>query len=452
MALTIAIEGLGIIANADAVTNDTGGTGTGDWGFTGDGGVAWGLTTDTFLYGVSCISMALSNKAGWLYFDRVAGNELDFDIAGSEEGQHIYIWVHCPTIGLMNTLANTGLVVRLGTSTSDYRTFTIAGNDDSNGWDGGWKCFVIDPTKAGSVTDTGSYDPGSIQLIGVYADATATAKGDNIFVSQIAVGFGLRITGDSTTAWDDVVTYTTDLPNRAWGMMQEREGIYYAYGKMWIGDAAAQAAAVSFTNPSGVVIQFGISEYYNISSAWVTSADLDYQGLVIEDHASYTTTYEDGVLVGSDAGRSGSVIIGNANHDVTLDFYGGNHADSVTRLYGSAFKSITGSILWGDDGDHRCFSVVFEECAQFDPVGAVVIRNCNFINTASIDAALLWNESINIQKCNFIANTNGAGIEHRYVVGSPYDYTDLIFSGNTYDVLNSSAFYTTTTTTTTTVP
>ena len=74
MALTITIEGKGVIANADAETNDTGGDGTGDWGFTGSGGVSNGLTTDTFKYGSACIAAALSGtKNGWLWFNTGTG-------------------------------------------------------------------------------------------------------------------------------------------------------------------------------------------------------------------------------------------------------------------------------------------------------------------------------------------------------------------------------------------
>lgn len=438
MALTISIEGKGVIANADAETDDTGGTGTGDWGFTGSGGVAWGLTTDTYLYGSSSISAAFSGtKAGWLYFDIGAGNELDFDVAGTEEGQHLYLWIHCPTIGLTSNISNPGVAIRIGSSTSDYRTFSIAGADDTNGWNGGWRCIVIDPTKSGSITDGGSFDVGAVRYIGAYMSTTATAKGDNLFISQIAVGAGLRITGTSTTGWDDSVAYCTDYPNRAWGMLQEREGIYYAYGTLYIGDATSQSANVSFTNPSGKVLQFGVSEYY-YSTAWVTSADIDYSGIVIEDHTSYTTAFEDGTLVGSDAGRSGSTIIGNTNHNVYLDLHGGNHANSATKLYGTVFKDITGTINLGDDNGHLMYSVVFEGCSQVDPVGAPIIRNCLFINTADADAALLWNESINIQYCKFIANTNGAAVEHPSAAGSPYTHANLTYSGNSYDILNSS--------------
>ena len=436
MALTIAIEGKGVIANSDSLTADTAG---GSWGKVGNGSLS--LSGETYLVGSSCVALAVSNEHSALYYDIGSGNELDFDTAGNEEGQHIYMWIFLPTPGLGESIANEGGKIRLYTTLSDYRSYMITASDDSNGWNGGWKCFVIDPTKAGTFTDTGTYDHGSIRYIGVDYDATAVAKGDNVFIDQISVGSGLRITGTSTTGWADAVAYCTDLPNRGWGMLQEREGIYYAYGKIYIGDATSQAAAVSFTD-SGRIIQFGESEYY-YSAAWITSADIDYNGIVIEDHASYTTTFEDGVIVGSDKGRSGSTIIGNSNHDVALDFFGGNNASSVTALYGTTIKEVTGLINSGNDTGHKFLGVSFLKSAQFDPVGAPVIRNCIFAevapNAAAHSAALLWNSNIDIQDCSFIANNDpagsyvGHGIEHSVAISTTY--TNLVFSGNEKDVL-----------------
>ena len=439
MALTIAIEGLGVIANADAETNDTGGDGTGDWGFTGSGGVGSGITQDTYYYGTDSMSMALSGaKNGWFWFNRGAG----LDFTTTYAGQYVYIWMHCPTIGLSETLANAGVAIRIGSSTTNFRTYVVAGSDGSNGWDGAWKCFVIDPTLAGSIADGGTFDDTSVQYFGIRGATTATAKGDNFFISQIAVGSGLRITGTSTTAWKDVVDYCTDLPNRAWGMMQEREGIYYQYGKIFIGDdATPQAAAVSFED-SGRVIQAGISEFWSgTGTVFDPSPPIDYIGLVIEDDAAATngvTTFTDGVIVGTDNGRSGSSFIGNANHDYSMDLYGGSNANSVVSFYGTKFQGLTGVLNSGNDGDHSFLGCSFVASSQFDPVGAPTIRNCTFAETTDVDSALLWNENIDIQDCNFIANTLGAAIEHPSSTGTPYSYSGLLFSGNTNDVLNSS--------------
>ena len=436
MALTITIEGKGVIANADD-SPDSAMAGSA-WNEVGLGTDSF--TTDTFLYGDTSFAGAYSNKNGYQYYDIGSANILDFDTGGTEVGQHIYMWVHCPTIGLLQTKANKGLTIRLGSDLStDYREFLIAGSDDANGWNGGWKCFVIDPTKTGSVADTGTFDVGAIRYFGVWIDTAAIAKGDNIFISQISVGKGIRVLGTSTTGWKDVVDYCIDYPNRAWGMFQERDGIYYQFGKANIGNTT-QAANVSFAD-SGRIIQFGKSEYWN-GTAWVTLADIDYSGIEIQDHASYTTTFSDGVIVGTDNGRSGSVIIGNDNHDVSLDLYGGNNAASITTCYGTSFKNLTGAFNSGNDADHKFLGCSFGKCHQFDPVGAPVIRNCTFAevnpNAAAHSAALLWNSNIDIQKCKFIAHNDpnatyvGHGIEHN--VAASITYTDLEFSGNEKDV------------------
>lgn len=440
MALTIAITGKGVIANCDAETDDTGGTGTGDW--TEQGGGTMSLSTDVFLVGSSCISGMYASKSGFQQFDLGAGNELNFTAGtGSETGQMIYMWVSMSALGTLDTLSTYPLCIRISSSTpgtSNYVDYLIAGNDDKNGWTGGFKCFIIDPTKTGSrVSGTQSTIIASVRTLGVWIDTSSSARADTIFIDQIAVGSGLTITGTSTTGWGDVVDYCTAYATRGWGMLQEREGIYYAYGKINIGPGSA--AAVSFTD-SGKVVQFGISEYCTNAAAgtWASSVPTGFSGIVVADHASHITTFSDGVIVGTTAGRSGTSFIGNSSMDVSMDLYGGNNAASVTTLYGTSLKTITGAINAGNDADHKFLSVSFADCGQFDPVGAPVIRNCTFAETDNVDAALLWNENIDIQDCNFIANTDGAAIEMPGAAGTPYDYNDLVFSVNTKDVLNSS--------------
>ena len=432
MALTITIEGKGVIATGDAISDSSGGT----WAELGAGSIS--LSTETYLVGSTCPAGAYSNKAGWHYYDIGSGNELDFTAStGTEAGQFIYMPIMNPTPGLNETTANDGLRIRIGSSTSDYREFMILSGDDFNGWYGRWKTFVIDPTQSGSWADTGTFDISSVRYFGIYVDAVALAKGDNIFIDQISVGTGLRITGTSTTGWKDVVDYCTDYPNRAWGMMEERGGIYYCKGKIYIGDST-QTAVTSFSD-SNRIIQWENTEYWDdTGSSWISSLPTDAYGIVVEDAASYTTTFNDGVVVGSDNGRSGTTFIGNSQQNVTIDLYGGNNTSSVSTLYGTKFQGITGGITSGNDGDHKFYGVTFVGCAQFDPVGAPPIRNCIFAETADVDAALLWNENIDIQDCNFIANSTGAAIEMPSSAGTPYSYVQLYFSGNTYDVLNSS--------------
>ncbi|MFH1536178.1 MAG: hypothetical protein ABIC96_03885 [Patescibacteria group bacterium] len=430
MALTIAYEGLGVIANADLMVNDTGGLGTGDWGELGGGTI--GANPDVYLYGSTSIGSQYASKTGYSYFDRVT----PMNFSTTYAGQFIYIWINISAKGAFVTKASKGFTIRIGSSLdANYNEYLIAGKDDSNGWNGGWKLFVIDPTKPStSGTGNGTLDLTAVRYIGVWIATDVSVRADSVWISQIAVAKGLRITGTSTAGWADAVAYCTDYANRAWGVLQEREGIYYAYGGIWIG-STAQGSATSFAG-SGKVIQFGTSEYWN-GSAWVTSYPSTANKIVVEDSASYSTTFVDGVVVGSDSGRAGSQFIGDPNSTVSMDLYGGLHADSVTTMYNTTFKNITGTLNAGNDADHKFFSCSFLGCSQFDPVGAPVIRNCIFAETASTTAALKWNSSIDIQSSSFIANTIGAGIHHDTI--GDYTYTNLLFSGNTYDIVNSSA-------------
>jgi len=443
MALTITIKGKGVIANCDALT-DTGGTGTGTW--TEQGGGTISISTDSFKYGTKSIGGQYATKTGLQQFDLGAGNTLNFTAgSGSESGQFLYIWIMVSAVGTLNTLANYPLCIRFSSSspgTTNYIDYLIASSNDSNGWDGSWRCFVIDPTLTPSrLNGTQSSIIASVRTIGLWIDTTSSARADSFFIDQMAVGSGLKITGTSTTGWKDAVDYCTAYASRAWGMFQNREGVYYAYGNIYIGDATSQSAAVSFTD-SGRVIQFGISQYYQ-GGAWRTSIPVGASGVIIEDKSTYTTTFVDGYIVGTDGGRSGSLFLGNSLMNVSFDLYGGNNANSVTSLYNTTFKGCTGTINMGNDSGHVFYGGVVDGCGQFDPVGAPIIRNITFSKTAdnsSDGATLLWNSNIDIKDCNFIANTdvtnNPHAIEHQAI--GTFTYYNLQFSGNDYDIDNNS--------------
>jgi len=436
VALTIAIEGKGIIANADA-TPDSAMAGS-LWDELGAGTDAF--TTYVRLYGTTSFGGAYSAKAGWQYYDIGAANVLDFtqSPAGAQKDQYIWLWVSVTTIGLIQTKANKGLTIRIGSSLTDYREYVIAGSDDANEWKGEWKCFVMDPTlPSTSGMGAGTLNLAAVRYMGFYIDNTALFASPCIFMSQIAVGKGLRITGDSTTAWEDVLAWCTDYPNRAWGMFTEKEGIAFVLGKVFIGDTA-QGAATSFRG-YGSILKWAKSEFWD-GSAWVPSYPVTACGIEVQDNDSFPTTFEDGIIVGTDSGRGGSQFIGDGTTTVSFDLYAGGHADSMTACYGTAFKKMKGTFNFGNDSDHKVYACSFVACSQVDPVGGPEIRNCIFAETADAEGALLWNASINIADCKFIANTIGAAIRH--LVGGPasppahYDYDALTFSGNTYDIEN----------------
>jgi len=105
-------------------------------------------------------------------------------------------------------------------------------------------------------------------------------------------------------------------------------------------------------------------------------------------------------------------------------------------LFGSLFLRIEGTTSLPAATGHYMTTVTFSGCGQVD-IGQAETRNCTFAGyEGSSDAALLWNESIDISHCNFLANTRA--IEHPSAAGSPYGYVNFTFGANTYDVNNTS--------------
>lgn len=375
MALTITIEGRGVITDAESTT---------DWGVSGSGGISATQETDLVLQGTYAVSCKSSgNKYAWLYFDESAsGTALNVSSGGAEEGELIYIWFNCTTIGALDTLANEGFSIRLGSGTTNYSYWSLGGysggNQFGNNYTGGWMCAVIDPTTPPTGTNGTGLSLSNVSHIGIHINTLGSSKSENLIIDTIACGKGLRITGTDATGWQEVSDYCNAFASRAWGMFQEKQGIYFVYGNMFVGDSA-QTAVTSLTD-EGRVFRFGDFEYYD-GSNWVSAIRDDFNGITIEDAASYTTTLEDGVVVGTDGGRSGSTFIGSEDSDTIFDLYGGSSAASVTKLYGSTLSQIRGGITFGNDADFHCYSVSFSGCGTVDPVGAPKLRNCIFQGT-----------------------------------------------------------------------
>ena len=173
MTLTITIKGYGSLTTCENTTN---------WSCATISGPT--QEDNTYLQGSYAVSAKASNKSGELMYDvnTAIGRDLDFDTAGTEEGQLIYIWIACSTLGLLETLANNGLAIRLLTSSGNYGDWLIAGSDNFTEFragKGGFVCFAIDPTSEPSA-ETGTFDPGAISEIGIHIETTGLAKTENI--------------------------------------------------------------------------------------------------------------------------------------------------------------------------------------------------------------------------------------------------------------------------------
>jgi hypothetical protein len=432
MALTITIESAytagpttGVINHADSITG---------WAVDGSGGAAFDIDTEIYYQGTACMSAAFSSgKYGLVYY--TVPTAMNFTT--TYVGEHVLIWWQVTTIGASDPVAETipgpGYSIRIGNSPTVYREWVLGGNDGTvNKYTGGWQCAVIDPNVGGR--DVGGFtSPTAISIIGLFYSGLTASRSSNMFIDSIMVGKGLRITGTETVSgegWDEVVTYCTDRANRAYGFVQEKEpGIYSMYGTMFIGDGAANTV---FTG-SGKVLKWGDYEYFSNVGTLATSTTINstFHGLTIDDNATFTTVFQDGVAVGADAGRAGSTFIGSDATNTTFLLATGANAASTTKFYNTTFNTISGGLTWINDADHLMYSATVTKSGEFNPVGAPKIRNCIFSETTatSPNAALQWNTSIDITDCNFISNANAIQV----LSTADQTYNALFFTDNTFD-------------------
>jgi hypothetical protein len=353
---------------------------------------------------------------------------------------HVFIWINYLSMFNLEAVSTSGggLYLIVGSSTGNYKAFCIADSTTTARYNGGWKLFVVDPTKT-ATWEVGTPNMAAVTFFGAGVYTNASFRADNLFIDAIKVGHGIRAygTGTSSDSWADITADDMGTEANRWGIVQEQDGILYAYGRIDIGDD--QGTNSTTFSDSGKVIQWVKQEYYDNTGTWVPLIADNFMGLKIVDNSTGSTSFTDGVIVGTDRGRSGSTFNGSSLSDTFVEL-GTNFSNSGSdiNLYNTSFNRLYGGITWVNDSDHVFYSGTVNECGQFDPVGAPVIRNCIFAQTTDVDSALLWNESINIQDCNFIANSVGAAIEMPSAAGTPYSYIKLYFSGNTYDVLNSS--------------
>ena len=242
----------------------------------------------------------------------------------------------------------------------------------------------VDPRKP-PTWEAGSPDYSAIIFFGIGVYTNAAFRADNLFIDRIDVGYGIRAygTGTSNDSWQDILDDDMGTSANVWGIAQEQDGVIYLYGRVDIGDNQG-SNGTSFSD-RGRIIQWVKQEYYDSNGNWVPLIGDDLFQFNIVGNGDAATVFTDGVIVGSDGGRSGSTFIGSELHRTRIDLYDGSHNDNDVNLYGTVFKNIKSGITWGNDGDHVFFGGSVIACGLFDPVGAPILRNLVIAETQAFD-------------------------------------------------------------------
>lgn len=328
-------------------------------------------------------------------------------------GKHVYIWMNVNGL----TASSDGYQIYLYDGTNSGYWYVGGGLQHQ-----GWNCFVIDPS---TTPDSGSsVTVSSITRIGVRFNVLTSVVGTakNCFWDAVRVGDGYKITSlDTDTITLEDIYNADSSSSYSYGIVGKKNGVYTIQGKLRFGDDTS--GDIVFSDSAQVVV---FPDNSKVSDS--------FYGIEVLANSGGTTKFQLGTKSG-DSGISGCVLKAIGSKSFSFDVSDGD-IDEL-KIYGTSFLG-GGAISFPAAASGReVISCNFEECGQVVP-SSVSMRKCNFINTSDADSALLWNEDIDIGECSFISNTNGAGIEMPSAVGSPYVYDNLQFSGNTYDVYNSS--------------
>ncbi len=224
------------ISLADSTTN---------WTAIGTGAIS--VETDYFIQGAGCIS-----KVGWTaatrgqIFNNGAGITIPTDGG-------IFAWITYNNPNLMDTEANGGMQIIVGSGTAAYRHWYVRGSDTHQY--GGWGCYVCNPDAVtqdlttGSPTGTKQYIGGMAKILG-----SGSLKGNPFGVDAMRYGRGdTRLTGgDLANGYATIAaaaSYANDI-SRRWGLLYERDGAYFQQGLLSFGQ---DGTAVDFRDSNRTV-------------------------------------------------------------------------------------------------------------------------------------------------------------------------------------------------------
>ena len=422
MVLAVSLTNLNLIDAAEVTTG---------WSFSGITKTALSIASRE---GTNCIGGQVAN-ASFGYAWHTHGSPVNMTTSGNER---VYIWVNSVGPG---TYAQEGWGVLIGDGTN-RRAYRVGGSDVVPFSVKGWYCLMLDtanlPTTYQQQAGAAEPDLTAITQFGfsIYNTVAPSGNALNVFVDIVRYGSGLVVTSGATddvtlaqVAADDFSSAT----GKAYGIIRAMQtGVYGIQGDILWGDTAG--SSIDFKETDSVVV------FEDRVHGAGSNTKFKFSG---QHSGSGTFRMELGVVVGSgddERGRSGVIFISAnaANQPVDFDFSDSDIEDVF--IYGCIFTNLrAGIIAFSSDAtngiSHHISGTTFSGCSQVD-IGVTVVRNCTFAATGDAAAALLWNASINIKNCIFIANTTGAGIEHG--TSGEYDYNTLLFDGNTNDINNTS--------------
>lgn len=381
-------DGRTLLDNANATTN-----------WSPFGGVTLNTDTETKIFGSGSVSTTADNTGG--------GEGIAFNNGADRDwtDEIVYMWVNIANPGLMETKDEGGIRVRAANN-AGITNFVEMNFEGSDTYSGGWKMFVIDMNELfGSPNATGGSKPviTACQYIGVVTNLITGAMPkmqDNLFIDaswRLAKGTpGIRVE-NGTFDWADVVLAGDRFDTtKAWGHVQETDGIITLYSSIEFGDSAG-ATATTFLDATGANVVFGQGSNFLPD---------DIYAITCVGNATLTTDIDFGAVVGTGDDRQG---IGGTNWSTggpgyTFDAETDISDLDTVNLYGGSFTGAW-TISLTSDTKTDAIGVAFVNCGEVQP------NNAEFLNNSIIEPSDLGVEMLTtheMKNMTYVAGTDTA--------------------------------------------
>lgn len=374
---------------------------------------------DGKIQGAAC----LTNKCSTTVTPTDVGGSLVLTATHDLTGQHLFSWRNVTTPANMNTKANQGVCLQLGSDATypgaNYKRWFLSGSDIDI--IGGWTCYVLDPAGTADAS-TGTLNIAALKTLG-FVCRQLTGVGttlNNHFVDAVRRGTGLTVvdgTDGTPVTFSDVLAW--DNANaRAWGILTAySEGLFGA-GKFRIG-TTGQTAVTRFKDTDK-----------NLTFRNFPVADSFYE-FVLNGTATFNTIFQLGNYSGGVASGGCNISVAGARWwNLTVN------ANSKALIYASKLNRLRQATLTGTSELRTC---TVTNSGTIDTNGAV-LSGCAFAgHTATqlkIDSAT---EMAQVTKCSFTSGGVGYAIEA--TATGDYTLDGLTFSGYGADGTTTAAFY-----------
>ena len=200
------------------------------WSALGGGQSGLNDETDYYIQGTQCVS-----KNGFTASTR--GQLFNAGTTTITSGDCVFIWIKQNNRNLMNTVANGGTQVCMGSGTAAFDRFYVDGNDSDGSALAGWRTYCVDPTATPSAT-TGS--PGAYTYFGTQwnIQGSGSLKGAPNGIDAIRHGRELTCVdgdvGNGYATFDGAATFDS-ATTRAWGLLTPIAGGYQFHGAFVMG-------------------------------------------------------------------------------------------------------------------------------------------------------------------------------------------------------------------------